>query len=185
MESMLIGSRERLSTLSDTLKLFIDNFPIEQVSCVKSLGAYINENLTWHCHIDKMCKKNCFCNWSHKVSQAICASVYSTLHIQLTSSTSHWLLQLSLGYCMSSNFELWCWWRFLVSQTQLEWLAISMSNSESPKSLQGLVPEYLTSKFVMPNESNYDLRDSVNKLDVPFQRTTYMKYSFSYSGATL
>ena len=35
---MLIDSRLRLSTLSDTLELSIDNIPIEQVSSVKSLG---------------------------------------------------------------------------------------------------------------------------------------------------
>ena len=44
-EFMLIGFRKRLSTLSDTLELSIDNFPIQQVSSVKSLGIYINENL--------------------------------------------------------------------------------------------------------------------------------------------
>ena len=38
-EFTLIGSRQRLSTLSDTLELF----PIEQVSSVKSLGIYIFE----------------------------------------------------------------------------------------------------------------------------------------------
>ncbi|CAH3195760.1 unnamed protein product, partial [Porites evermanni] len=53
------------------------------------------------------------------------------------------------------------------------------------KSLNGLVPEYLTSKFIKRNESNYSLRDTVNKLVVPFPRTNYMKNSFSYSGATL
>ena len=56
-EFMVIGSRQRLSTLSDTLELSIDNVPIEQVSSVKSLGIYIDENLTWHFHIDKLCKK--------------------------------------------------------------------------------------------------------------------------------
>ena len=53
------------------------------------------------------------------------------------------------------------------------------------KSLNGLVPEYLTSKFIKRNEGNYSLRDSVTKLVVPFPRTNYMKNSFSYSGATL
>ena len=53
------------------------------------------------------------------------------------------------------------------------------------KSLSGLVPKYLTSKFVTRNESNYVLRDLVDKLVVPFPRTNYMKNSFSYSGATL
>ena len=54
---MVIGSRQRLSTLSDTLELSIDNVPIEQVSSVKSLGMYIDENLTRHIHTDKLRKK--------------------------------------------------------------------------------------------------------------------------------
>ena len=37
-EFMLICAKHRSSTLSDTLKLSIDNVPIEQVSSVKSLG---------------------------------------------------------------------------------------------------------------------------------------------------
>ena len=32
------------------------------------------------------------------------------------------------------------------------------------KSLNGLVPEYLSSKFVKRNETRYSLRDSVSKL---------------------
>ena len=32
-------------------------FPIEQVSCVKSLWVHIDENVMWHFHIDKLCKK--------------------------------------------------------------------------------------------------------------------------------
>ena len=53
------------------------------------------------------------------------------------------------------------------------------------KSLNGLAPEYLSSKFVKRNETSYSLRDSVNKLFVPFPRTNFMKNSFSYSGAVL
>ena len=45
-EFMLIGSRQRSSTLSDTLELSIDDIPIKQVSSVKSLGIYIEENST-------------------------------------------------------------------------------------------------------------------------------------------
>jgi len=40
-EFILIGSRQRLSTLSDTLELSIDNIPIEQVSSAKSLGVNV------------------------------------------------------------------------------------------------------------------------------------------------
>ena len=70
-------------------------------------------------------------------------------------------------------------WKDLNSQCQIQKALMVF------KSLNGLVPEYLTSKFVMRNVSNYALRDSANKLVVPFPRTNYMKNSFSYSGATL
>ena len=45
------------STLSDTFEPSIDNVPIERLNEVKSLGIYIDENLTWQSQIDKLCKK--------------------------------------------------------------------------------------------------------------------------------
>ena len=48
------------------------------------------------------------------------------------------------------------------------------------KSLNGLAPEYLTSKYLSRNESNYALRESVNKLVVPllllFSRTAAQNF---------
>ena len=52
------------------------------------------------------------------------------------------------------------------------------------KSLQGLAPDYLCSKFVH-RDSGYCLRDSVNKLNVPQPRADYYKNNFSYSDAVL
>jgi len=53
------------------------------------------------------------------------------------------------------------------------------------KSLHGLAPEYLSSKFER-RETAYNLRDSENKLNVPFMpRTNYYENNFSYSGAIL
>ena len=70
-------------------------------------------------------------------------------------------------------------WKDLKSQRQIQNALMVF------KSLNVLVPEYPTSKFIKRNESNYSLRDSVNKLVVPFPRTNYLKNSFIYSGATL
>ena len=44
---MLIGSRQKLSTLSSQPELSIDNIQIEKVTSVKSLGIFIDENLRW------------------------------------------------------------------------------------------------------------------------------------------
>ena len=56
-EFLLIGSRQKLSTLSNPLQLSIDNVPIEHVSSVESLGIFIDENVRWQAHIDKLSKK--------------------------------------------------------------------------------------------------------------------------------
>ena len=51
---MLIGLGQKLSTLSNPLEFLIDNVLIEHVSFVKSLGIFIDENLRWQTHIDKI-----------------------------------------------------------------------------------------------------------------------------------
>ena len=51
---MLTGSREKLSILSSQRELSIDNVPLEKVTSVKSLGIFIDENLRWQAHIDKL-----------------------------------------------------------------------------------------------------------------------------------
>ena len=55
------------------------------------------------------------------------------------------------------------------------------------KSLNGLTPNYLSSKFILRSDviTSYHLRDSENKLAIPLPRTNYYKNSFSYSGAVL
>ncbi len=52
------------------------------------------------------------------------------------------------------------------------------------KSINGLAPEYLRSKFVDRScVSGYFLRNTVGKHAVPFPRTNYLRKSFSNSGA--
>ena len=69
-------------------------------------------------------------------------------------------------------------WKNLASQQQIQGATMVF------KSLHGLAPDYLCSKFER-RETAYNLRDSENKLNVPLPRTNYYKNSFSYSGATL
>ena len=52
------------------------------------------------------------------------------------------------------------------------------------KSLHRLAPEYLCSRFAI-RETACNLRDSDNKLCIPFPRINYYKNSFSYFGAIL
>ena len=52
------------------------------------------------------------------------------------------------------------------------------------KSLNGLTPNYLSSKFIQRSDviTSYNLRDSENKLAIPLPRTNYYKNIFGYSG---
>ena len=52
------------------------------------------------------------------------------------------------------------------------------------KSLNGLAPVYLQDLF-SERHTDYDLRDSFCKLNLPKPRTDYLKRSFVYSGALL
>ena len=203
---MFICSRRRLSTLSDT-QLSIDNVPIEQVPTVKSLGIYIDENLTWYSHIDKLCKKIASTTVAIKrvkpfVPQSNILNTYNSLvqsHFDYCSlvegncgktlSNKLQKLQNSASRVItSSNFDVDVDSLF----HKLSWKHLRMKSKRQIqnalmvfKSLNGLVPEYLSSKFIKRNESNCSPRDSENKFVVPFPRTNYMKDSFNYSDATL
>ena len=73
----------------------------------------------------------------------------------------------------------------------LGWRKLKNQRSESAavmmyKSLHGMTPEYLSSRFVFRNDiTSYRLRDTENKLALPQPRTNYLKKSFSYNGARL
>ena len=54
---MLIRSRQRLSTFQTVPSLSIGDNPINQVKYTKSLGVFLDFNLSWNIHIDKLCKK--------------------------------------------------------------------------------------------------------------------------------
>ena len=53
-EFMLIGSRQKLKTLTTSPVLNINGTLVNQVSTLKSLGVLIDANLTWGIHIEKL-----------------------------------------------------------------------------------------------------------------------------------
>ena len=178
---MLICSRQRLSTLFDTLESSIDNVAIEQVSSVKSLGIYIDENLTWHSHIGKLCKQIASATGAIKrlkpfVLQFTLLNIYNSLfqshfdccslvwgNYAKTLSSKQQKLQNRAADVDSLFHKLN--WKDLTSQRQIHNALMVFY------SLNGLVPEYVTSKFIKSYESNHSLTDSVSLLS-PFQELT-------------
>ena len=56
-EFMLIGSRQRLSTLTESPTSAINDFQVSQGTTANSLGVTIDDRLDWSGHIEKVTKK--------------------------------------------------------------------------------------------------------------------------------
>ena len=56
-EFMHIGSRQRLSTLTESPTFAINDFQVGQVTTAKSLGVTIDDRLDWSGHIEKVTKR--------------------------------------------------------------------------------------------------------------------------------
>ncbi len=56
-EFILIGSRQRLSNLTGSPKVAINDFQVSQVKSAKSLGVIMDDRLYWSSHIEKLTKK--------------------------------------------------------------------------------------------------------------------------------
>ena len=99
-EFMLIGFRQKLRTLSESLELSIDNVPIKQVSTTKSLGILIDDNMAWHSHIDKLSKKiaSGIGNiGAIEPNEAFCLARNTLLNLQCLGKTPFRLLWYFLG----------------------------------------------------------------------------------------
>ena len=83
-EFMLIGSRQRLSTITVSPALAINDFRVTQVATAKSLGVTIDDNLDWGSHMEKIIKKvssgiGAIKRVRHLVPQAALQLIYQAL----------------------------------------------------------------------------------------------------------
>ena len=83
-EFMLIGSRQRLSTLAVSPTITIYDNQVSQVTTAKSLGVTIDNKLDWRSHIDKLTKKvasgiGAIKRIRHLVPQATLLLIYQAL----------------------------------------------------------------------------------------------------------
>ena len=203
-EFMLIGSGQRLSTVTVSPALAINDFRVTQVATSKSLGLTIDDNLDCGSRMEKIIKKvssriGAIKRVRHFLPKAALQLIY------LIYSPSLKLLQYCLGKLWdnpkeqtskTTKIEQPVFWHF---QTTMKTLVTCLNSQDGKnlarqheiekatmvsKSLHGLAPEYLCSRFAI-RETAYNLRDSENKLYIPLPRTNYYKNSFSYSNAIL
>ena len=193
-EFMLIGSRQRLSTFHNPPSLMIDGAPITHVTSTKSLGVHIDHTLSWNVHIENLCKK---------IASGIGAlkRVRSFVPHETLRSIFMSLVQPHIDYC---NSVWGCCGKTLTSKLQkrqnraariltnsnydanadnlikkLGWIKLDSQRTIHKavmvyKSLNGLTPDYLSSKFVdRSSVSNYSLRDTEGKLAIPQPHKLY------------
>ena len=206
-EFMLIGSRQKLSSLAVLPALEINGTHLNRVNFTKSLGVLIDENLTWSNHINAISKKissgiGSIKRISHCVPPATLQNIY------------HGLVQSHFDYCsvvwgnctktLSDKLQKLQNRAVRVLThpsydgdanqliTELGWDNLEIRRQKLKaemvyKPLNGLTPNYLSSKFIQRSDviTSYNLRDSENKLAIPLPRTNYYKNSFGYSGAVL
>ena len=201
-EFMLIGSRQRLSTLTNFPRPEINGAPIDQVANAKSPGVIIDDNLNWSSHIDKLTKKiasgtAAIKRVRHLVPQATLQNIFSALvqphfdYCNVVWGNCGVTLQQKLQKLQNRAARVLTYSSYNASADNLikilDWkdIACQQQNARATmvyKCLHGLATEYLCSKF-SKRDSVYSLRDSENKVNVPLPRTNYLKNSFSYSGA--
>ena len=83
MTEFIIGSRQRLSNLTDSPTITTDNVQISQVATAKSLGVNIDNKLDWSTN-----KENCLWDWGDKAHKALCSSSYFAPNIPSYHSAS-------------------------------------------------------------------------------------------------
>ncbi|XP_048587749.1 uncharacterized protein LOC125570289 [Nematostella vectensis] len=203
-EFMLVGSRQRLSTFENSPRLVLDNSLIKEVPDTKSLGVCIDQHLSWNAHITNISKKiasgigaikrcrpfvpletlryafNAIVQPRFDYCGVIWGNCNSTLATKLQKLQNRAARILTFSSFDADAHPLIesLGWSKLVDRRRAHMATMVY------KSLNGLAPDYLQSKFEH-HVSHYQIRDSVNKLSVPQPRTNYLKNSFHYSGAVL
>ena len=156
-EFMLIGSRQRLSTLAVSPTITIYDNQVTQVTTAKSLGVTIDNKLDWRSHIDKLTKKvasgiGAIKRIRHLVPQATLLLIYQALiqphfdYFNIVWGNCGITLQNKVQKLQNRAADAGhlfglLRWKNPASQPQIQ-RAIMVY-----KSLHGLAPNYLCSKF--------------------------------------
>ena len=203
-EFMLIGSRQRLNTFNRLPSFTIDSNSIKQVEFTKSLGVYIDQNLTWNVHMEHISKKIPSCIGILKRSRSFvpfetfqciynalvqshfdyCSVLWGncnkslSIKLQKLQKRAARILTSSSYDANVHDFFARLGWQKLNLQRELKTATMVY------KSLNGLAPDYLKSMFTDRSAtSTYSLRNCEGKLALPLPLTDFLKNSFSYSGA--
>jgi hypothetical protein len=198
---MLIGSSHKLKN-TNMLNLSINDTIVENVTVQKMLGVYIDNNLTWHVHIDYVSKnlnrkialfkhvvyfltyemKNMFYNSYILPIFDYCCAIWgkdNKRYINKINMLQKRVAKIILNMPMRSPTEGFF--------KQLNWLSFNdRCKYHTPvlvyKIMNHMAPTYLSDILTFSRNENHNLRSSTRN-DLVLQRkprTNYYKDSFSY-----
>ena len=204
-EFMVIGSRQRLNVNADgNINITINDQSIKKVSETEKSGMIIDQHLTWSRHVEEKSKKISSgidalkrirpfitTDTANKIYKAIiqpridyCSTVWDGLgitsldKIQKLQNRAARIITQSTYYTSASSLLEDLGWDNVSSRWKKHKATLMF------KILNNKDPEYLRNLFTDRN-TQYSLRNSGDKLNLPRPRTDYVKRSFSYCGVHL
>ena len=204
-EFMIIGSRQKLLAEGNPEpRIRIDNKSIEKVTHTRSLGLIIDNRLTWAIHISEISKKVSMAIGAMKrirpcITTAAAVQTYNFLILPhfdycspvwdgLNNELSEKLQKIqnrAARVITKTSYDT----RSRLLRKKLHWDTLAVRRKKQKvtlvfKTLNKKSPVYLQDLFT-PYCTDYNLRNSEQKLALPIPRTNYLKRSFSYDGAIL
>ena len=203
-EFMIIGSKPRLDTISETPKILYGDYQLKRIKQKKTLGLIIDDQLKWNEWNNEQCKTiskgvALLRNAKDFVSQEVLATMFNSLvlpyfnycstvwHGNNSSHTDNLFKLQKRAARIITNSD------YSIRSTQifetLQWQPIKTIFDKRElimmfKVLKGMAPDYLKTLFHICNNTSYSLRTNNLKISLPKPKTNFLKKSFAYRGAT-
>ena len=205
-EFMLVGSRQRVATLTQELDLSINGISLKRVNSSKCLGVEIDEFLTWDAHISSVSKKvssgigvikkikpivptsNLLSLYQSIVEPYLdyCSVVWDDISDQLTDKLQK-LQNRAARVITGADYRT----PSSVLLNKNGWSSLKEKRNKQKalmmfKIMNGMTPAYLEDILTRNiGRSVYNLRISRRNLALPAVKTDYYRNSFAYTGAKI
>ena len=205
-EFMLVTTRQKRAFINDALSININGKPIRQVKTAKMLGLHIEETLSWTKQVEFIYKKvspllGLLNRVRNYVDLDTLVNIYKGLiqphleygcvvwdgldkglaiKLQRLQNRAARIITRSSWEVRSKDILSNLGWETLKSRRY------NLKKKFMAKVMSGRTPKYIEDLFRTKKQiTSLVLRDSSNKLAVPFPKTDCFKQSINYSGGTL
>ena len=201
-EFMLVGSRQRVATLTQELDLSINGISLKRVDSSKCLGVEIDEFLTWDAHIASVSKKvSSVIGVINKIMPLVPTSnfyqsivepyldYYSILWDDISDQLTD---KLQILQNRAARVITGADYRMPTSEllSKLGWASLKEKRNKQKalmmfKIMNGMTLAYLEDIYEKYRGLVYNLRISRRNLAPPAVKTDYHRNSFAYTGAKI